>query len=181
MNFRLWMAITSLGAILCGPAHATSLRIWSYDPANSETRHLAGALTFEIDKRLIFITVLRVLATEGDAKADVTPVDEKVLGRGGLNALIGSRALERDLYQIEPRFEGPAMIAALCPRSKRAWLVFGRLRANHDLRIHVLGDNGSADGAHLCATLDYTFHGDWKLPNDAKFDTRIIDRPQFPQ
>ncbi len=167
--------------LLSGVAHANSLRIWSYDAANADTRHQAGALTFEIDKHLIFTKVLRVLATEGQAKADVTPADEKVLGRGGLTAVIGNRALERDLYQIEPRDEGPAMIAALCPKSKRAWLAFGRLRAYHDLRIRVLGDDGAGNGAHLCTTLEYSFHGEWKLPNEARFDTRIVQQPQFPK
>jgi hypothetical protein len=181
MRARLGLALLAALASLGGVARATSLRIWSYDPANAETRHTAGALTFEFRKQLMFTTVLRVLATEGEAKADVIPVDEKVLGRGGLTALIGSRAPERDLYQIEPEDEGPAMIAALCPKSRRAWLAFGRMRANHDLRIQVLGDDGAGHGAHLCATLNYTFHGEWKLPNDARFDTRLVAQPQFPK
>ena len=180
---RSLKSVSLVGALLLlsAVAHANSLRIWSYDAANADTRHQAGALTFEIDKHLIFTKVLRVLATEGQAKADVTQVDERVLGRGGLTALIGNRALERDLYQIEPRDEGPAMIAALCPKSKRAWLAFGRLRAYHDLRIRVLGDDGAGNGAHLCTTLEYSFHGEWKLPNEAKFDTRIVEQPQFPK
>jgi hypothetical protein len=73
------------------------------------------------------------------------------------------------------------MVAALCPKSQRAWLAFGRLRAYHDLRIRVLGDDGAGHDAHLCATLDYTFHGEWKLPNDTRFDSRIVEHSQFPQ
>lgn len=182
MTRRGDLAALALAALaICAPARASSLHIWSYDPANADTRSAAGALTFEFNRRLVFTTVLRVLATEGEAKADVAPADEKVLGRGGLTALIGPRAFERDLYRIEPRDEGAAMIAALCPNSQRAWLAFGRLRANHDLRIYVLGDGGAGRDAHLCKTLDYTFHGEWKLPSDAKFDTRLVDRPQFPR
>jgi hypothetical protein len=180
---RRELAICSAGMaiLIAGASHATSLHIWSYDPANAETRHVAGALTFEFDRRLVFTKVLRVLATEADVKAEVTPADEKALGHGGLAALIGPRAMERDLYQIQPLDEGPAMIAALCPNSRRAWLDFGRLRANHDLRIHVLGDDPDGKGVHLCKTLEFTFHGEWKLPSDATFDTRLIDRPQFPR
>jgi hypothetical protein len=163
-----------------GWARAATMHLWSYDPANAETRHAAGALTFEFDRRLVFTKVLKVLATEADVKAEVTPVDEKVLGRGGLSGLIGPHATERDLYQIQSLDEGPAMIAALCPGSRRAWLAFGRLRANHDLRIYVLGDDADGKSAHLCKTLDFTFHGEWKLPSNTTFDTRLVERPQFP-
>jgi hypothetical protein len=45
----------------------------------------------------------------------------------------------------------------------------------------ALGDDGAGNGAHLCTTLDYTFHGEWKLPNEARFDTRIVAQPQFPK
>jgi hypothetical protein len=163
------------------PAHAGSLHIYSYDPANSDTRHSAGALTFEFNRRLVFTTILRVMATEGDAKAEVRPASERDLGPGGLTALIGPHALERDLYEVEPQDEGSAMIAALCPQSHRAWMAFGHIRANHDLRIYVLGDGASSGAAKLCKTLDYTYHGEWKGPSGPPISPGIIEPPQFPQ
>ena len=176
------------GLLLCAAvvmpeasARANSLHIYSYDPANAETRHTAGALTFEFNRHLVFTTILRVLATEGEAKAEVLPVSEQVLGRGGLSALIGTRAIERDLYEIQPQDEGVAMIAALCPNAHRAWLAFGRLKANHDLRIYVLGDSTPGAPAKLCRTLEYSFHGEWRMPSDARIDPGLVAPPQFPR
>jgi hypothetical protein len=163
------------------PAYGGSLHIYSYDPANSDTRHSAGALTFEFNRRLVFTTILRVMATEGDAKAEVRQASERDLGPGGLTALIGPHAVERDLYEVEPQDEGSAMIAALCPDSHRAWMAFGHIRANHDLKIYVLGDGPTSGSARLCKTLDYTFHGEWKGPSGPPISPGLIEPPQFPQ
>ncbi len=164
---------------LAGPAHASTLRIFSYDPSDAETRHAAGAVTFEFNQRLVFTTVLRVLATEGQASADLKPAKDEALGRGGLTALIGG-APERDLYEVLPSGDGPAMIAAFCPGARRAWMAFGRLRANRDLRVFVLGDTAAGAPAHLCRTLAFDFHGEWRLPPGARFDERQLERPKFP-
>jgi hypothetical protein len=172
-----WILAAAAGA----PAYCSSLHIYSYDPANSDTRHSAGALTFEFNRRLVFTTILRVMATEGDAKAEVRVANERDLGPGGLTALIGPHALERDLYEVEPQDEGTAMIAALCPQSHRAWMAFGHIRANHDLKIYVLGDGPNNGSARLCKTLDYTFHGEWKGPSGPPLTPGAIEPPQFPQ
>ncbi|MEO8926541.1 MAG: hypothetical protein ABI306_05195 [Caulobacteraceae bacterium] len=179
---RLLAFLAAAVAVALAPAaHATTLRIFSYDPADSETRHAAGAVTFEFNQRLIFTTVRRVLATEGQASADLKPASEAALGRGGLSPLIGARAPERDLYEVQPGAEGSAMIAAFCPGARRAWMAFGRLRANQDLRVFVLGDNPAGGGARLCQTLAFSFHGEWRLPPGAKFDERQLEHPRFPR
>ena len=170
-----------MAAGLYAPAYCGSLHIYSYDPANSDTRHSAGALTFEFNRRLVFTTILRVMATEGDAKAEVRAASERDLGPGGLTALIGPRASERDLYEVEPQEEGSAMIAALCPQSHHAWMAFGHIRANHDLRIYVLGDGPVSGSARLCKTLDYTYHGEWSAPSGPPINPGIVQPPQFPQ
>lgn len=162
-----------------GGAHAAT-RMFSYDPANSETRRSAGALTFQFTQKLVFTTVLNVRATEGQATAVLKPADEKVLGRGGLSALIGG-APERDLYEVQPAEDGAALTSAFCPGAKRAWMAFGRLRPNRDLRVFVLGDDAQGVAAHLCRTFDFTFHGEWRLPPGAKFDERQLERRQFPK
>jgi hypothetical protein len=175
------LLVAAMLGCLGASANAANLHIYSYDPADPETRAAAGALTFEFNRRLVFTTVLRVLATEADAKAEVIPANERVLGPGGLTPLIGPHAIERDLYEIEPKEEGAAMIAALCPSSHRAWLAFGRLKVNHDLRIFVLGDNPATGSAKLCRTLAYSFHGEWAVPSDQKIDPGIVEPPQFPR
>ncbi len=181
MRWTTGLLALMVTAGLHAPAHCGSLHMYSYDPANSETRNSAGALTFEFKRRLVFTTILRVMATEGDAKAEVRPANEHDLGPGGLTALIGPRAIERDLYEVEPLEEGSAMIAALCPQSRRAWMAFGHIRANHDLRIYVLGDGPGAGSASLCKTLDYTYHGEWSAPGGPPVNPGIVQPPKFPQ
>ena len=175
----LTLAIVALAA--AASADAAALRIFSYDPADSDTRHAAGAVTFEFNQRLMFTTVLRILATEGQASADLKPAKEEALGRGGLSALIGAGAPERDLYEVLPTGDGPAMVAAFCPGARRAWMAIGRLRENRDLRVFVLGDSPAGGPAHLCRTLAFNFHGEWRLPPGAKFDERQLERPRFPR
>jgi hypothetical protein len=181
MKWRTGLLALMMAAPLGAPAYCDSLHIYSYDPANSDTRHSAGALTFEFNRHLVFTKILRVMATEGDAKAEVRPASDHDLGPGGLTALIGPRAIERDLYEVEPQEEGSAMISALCPESHRAWMAFGHIRANHDLRIYILGDGPNAGSAKLCRTLDYTFHGEWKGPSGPPISPGIVEPPQFPQ
>src|SRR5665213_4595182 len=113
-------------ACLAGAARADSIRLYSYDPANAETRAAAGALTFEFKQRLIGTTMLSVRATEAQATAYLRPARERALGPGGLSPLIGSKANERDLYEVQSKGDGAALISAFCPGAKRAWMVFGQ-------------------------------------------------------
>lgn len=166
---------------ISGAADAGALRIWSYDPANAETRRAAGRLTFEFSQRLIFTTMLRVLATDAQATAELTPAKETALGAGGLARLIGPTAPQRDLYEIEGKAQGEAMIAAMCPGAQRGFLAFGRMRLYRDLRVFVLGENAGVGQARLCRTLDFNFHGDWRPPPGTKFDERQLERPLFPR
>lgn len=161
-----------------GSAEA-AMRMFSYDPANAETRRSAGALTFQFTQKLVFTKVLNVRATEGQATAELRPADERDLGRGGLSALTGS-APERDLYAVQPTEDGAALVSAFCPGARRGWMAFGRLRLYRDLRVLVLGDGAAGAPAHLCRTLDFTFKGEWRLPPGAKFDERQLERRQFP-
>jgi len=176
---RVLLAAATVVALAL-PAHAAALRIFSYDPADNDTRHAAGAVTFEFNQHLVSTTVLRMLATEGQASADLKPAKEAALGRGGLSALIGTGAPERDLYEVQASADGPAMIAAFCPGARRAWMALGRLKANRDLRVFVLGEDAPGATARLCRTLAFNFHGEWRLPPGARFDERQLERPKFP-
>ena len=172
-----------LAALLClafaGEARA-GMRMFSYDPANAETRHAAGGLTFQFRQKLVFTTILNLRSTMGQATAYLAPADEKALGVG-LSKLIGDNAPERDLYEVKPDAEGAALIAAFCPGSQRAYMSFGRLRANRPLRVHVLGDTPAGGPAHLCRTLDFNFHGEWQLPKDGQqVQQSDLKRPRFP-
>jgi hypothetical protein len=161
---------------LAGPARA-AVRVFSYDPVDDATRRVAGDLTFRFRQRLIFVTVLNIISTEGRAQADLKPADDKVLGHGGLSRLIGDNAPERDLYEVEPSDEGAEMIHAFCPGSARAWLAFSRMTEARPLRVQVIGDNPAGGPARLCHTLDFNFHGEWKLPSGPGVPERDLLQP----
>ncbi len=162
-----------------GGAHAANRRMFSYDPANEATRNLAGGLTFEFDQHLFSTHLLRIRATEGQATAELKGADEGRLGHGGLDAAAGGKPAERDLYEILPKEEGAVMIQALCPGAAQAWLAVDRLRANQDLRVLVISRAKDAP-AKLCQTLDFTYHGEWRLPPGQSIDPRTVHQPHFP-
>jgi hypothetical protein len=172
----LWLALLALAS--ASPA-AAAIRLFSYDPADAATRASSGALTFQFRQTLTFIRVQNVRATEGEAKAELRPADQGSLGPGGLGRVIGD-APERDLYEVLPTDEGDALTKALCPGSRHAWMAFGHLRANANLRVFVLGDNPKTGQARRCQTLAFSFHGEWKLHDDRPFDQRLVDRPLVP-
>jgi hypothetical protein len=180
MKPRLTLALAAtLGVGLASTADA-AVRTFSYDAANDLTRRTAGGLTFDFTQRLVFIRVLRVRATEGRATAELRPAGEEALGRGGLSALIGADAREHDLYEIDPRSEGADMIHAFCPGSSRGWLAFGHVAPYHDLRVRVLGDDPKGGPARVCATLDFSWRGEWKLPAGQSPRMRDMLEPSFP-
>lgn len=169
-----------LGGAPASAAPLTTVRMFAYDPGNDETRRVAGPLTFEFQQRLVFTTLLKIRSTEAQATAVVTPADDKALGRGGLTALIGANAPERDLFAIKDEAEGAAMISAFCPGSTHAWVAIGRIRANRDLRVHIIGDGPQPGQAHLCHTLDFYFHGEWKTEVPFEVNPAEVKKPHFP-
>ena len=149
---------------LAGPA-AAAKHVYSYDSATPLTRKMTeNGLTFVFDKGLMSQRVLKLIETHDVGQADLKPASEHDLGPGGLSALIGSEAHERDLYEITANGDGIALRRALCRGSDRAWLAFGRLKVGEDLRIQALGHDPVTGSIRLCMTLDYSFHGEWTLP-----------------
>jgi hypothetical protein len=128
---------------------------------------------------LMSTKLLRIRATEGQATAELKAAPQDVVGRGGLSPLIGSQAIERDLYEIQPAEDGSAMISAFCPGARRAWLAFGRLKASQNLTVHVLGADAGGR-ARLCRTLEFAFHGEWRLPPGPAKDPDRLPEPHFP-
>jgi hypothetical protein len=176
---RLAAALAGALALAAG-ARADSLRLYSYDPADAATRTAAGPLTFTFKKGLLRNTVLNLRSTEAPATAYLRRADEHVLGPGGLDRVIGARAPERDFYEVEGAEQGEALVAAFCPGARRAWMAFGGLRLNRDLRVLVIGAPAAGGAAKLCRTLQFTFHGEWRLPPGRQMDPRELERPRFP-
>ncbi|HWF01456.1 MAG TPA: hypothetical protein VG248_16770 [Caulobacteraceae bacterium] len=178
-----WASVAALAAIsvlASTAARAASLHLYSYDPADQPTREASGGLTFEVRKGLMHSTVLSLMATEAKASAPLRKVDAGALGRGGLAAALGPAPAERDIYQVVAKDEGPALISALCPGSKRAWLAFGVVRFDGDLKVDVIGDQAGRP-VRLCRTLAFNFHGEWTAPATSRLvRERDLPHGRFP-
>jgi hypothetical protein len=150
--------------LLAGGAVAAT-HIYSYDPADAATRDAAGPLTFQVHKPLIGpARLLNLRSTVAAADADLKPATARDLGPGGLAALVGPRAAERQIYEIAPTDQGAALISALCPGAKRAWMAFSGLGFNEPLKVAVMGAAAAPSKTRLCRTLAYDFHGEWSGP-----------------
>jgi hypothetical protein len=164
LKIRSAFAAAGLALIATSPAMAAK-HVYSYDSVTPITRKMTeNGLTFVFDKSLLNQRVMRLIETHDVGQADLKPAPEHDLGPGGLTALIGREAHERDLYEIAPRGDGIALIHALCRGSDRAWLAFGKLKLGEDLRVQALGHDPATGTTRLCMTLDYSFHGEWALP-----------------
>lgn len=172
-------AAALLAVSLAGPARADTMHLYSYDPADAETRHAAGPLTFTFRKGLLHTTVLNLRSTEATATAYLHPADEKALGPGGLARALGPEPAERALYKVEPAEEGAALISAFCPGAARAWMAFGPLKLNRDLTVRVIGAP-AVGPAKLCRTLRFSFHGEWLLPPGRSIDPRMLEHGRYP-
>jgi len=167
-NERIWGVMLALVLAAPGAAQAGQ-RIFSYDPITPVTKTLAeGGFTFVFDDGMLRgQRVKTLLSSHAPAEAKLKPASEKELG-AGLDALAGKRVESRDLYEILPEGEGAPLIRAACPGSDRAWLAFGELRRIDDLRVEAFGRYAAggpdAGKVHHCATLDFSWKGEWKLP-----------------
>ena len=140
-------------------------RIFSYDPVSASADTLAhGGLTFVFRKQMLGGTrVLKVLSTSDKGTAALKPASEKDIPPG-LDALVGHKVGERDLYEILPEGQGLPLIRAACEYSNRGWLAFGQLKSGKNLVIHAIGANERSGRIHLCASMEFSWHGEWKLP-----------------
>ncbi len=179
MTLRATFVTLAAVGVLATPADAARVRLFSYDPTTSETRETSGGLTFQFAQHLLSVKLLRVFATEGQASADLKYVNESTLGPAGLGSVIGKRAEERALYQVAPGREGEALIRAFCPGSDRAWMAFGKIKANQDLRVYVLGSTAGAT-AHVCHQLDFAYRGEWRGLQGQKVNPNTFAAPRDP-
>jgi hypothetical protein len=162
---RRIVAATLLAAAFAAGGAGAETRVYSYDSETPVTQKMTeGGLTFVFKKSLMSTRVLSILETNDIGAADLRPADPRVLGSGGLEALLGRDAHEHDLYEITMAKDGKALTRALCRGSDRAWLVFGPLKMDQALRVHALGHDPATGKTRLCVTLDYAFHGQWALP-----------------
>ena len=161
------------------PSLADSFHLYSYDPADTVTREAAGPLTFAFRRGLLHTTLINLRSTEAEASAPLKPAGAGV-APGWERTLAQAGTTSRDLYEVESTDEGAALISAFCPGDHRAWMAFGPMKLNADLRIDVLGQASTDRPARLCRTLRFTFHGEWRLPPGRSIDPRDLEHPRFP-
>jgi hypothetical protein len=165
MKPPLRLAVAVLAPIaVAGAAQAATMHLYSYDPADDSAKQAAGPVTLQVRQGLFSVTVLNLRSTVAQATADLSPADARALGGGGLAALVPPGGDERSLYEVAKKDEGPELVSALCPGASRAWLAFGKVGMDRDLKIAVIG---AAPGkpAHLCHVLSYNFRGEWRAPS----------------
>jgi hypothetical protein len=164
MRLSLRLALAVLAPIaVAGATRAATMHLYSYDPADAAAKGAAGPVTLQVRQGLFHTTVLNLRSTVAQATADLIPADARALGSGGVAAVVPPGGDERDLYAVQKKDEGPELVSALCPGASRAWLAFGKVGMDRDLKIAVIGA-ASGKPAHLCHVLAYSFHGEWRAP-----------------
>jgi hypothetical protein len=152
-------------AAAAGPAFAAD-RMYSYDPASPDAKRLTGrGLTFIFEQGLMKSRAKRILATAVSARAELKAIGDGVLGKGGRAAVAGED-FPGQLYEVDPKqAQGRVFIRAWCPGSTRLWMAIGRFDRVTPLSVVALGEDPAAPGqAKVCARMEFSFHGEWKLP-----------------
>lgn len=166
---------------LAGPAVAAAKRMVTYDSASPAAKRLTGAgLTFVFTKSLMRTRILAVRATA--VPVGVVP---HLSGDGAVNrkldSLMGEDAGNGTLYEIDPdAAEGKVMIQAFCPGSRKGWLAIGGIAFRRDMRVHAFGDDPASGEPRLCAVMDFSWRGEWRMPGPVNPGvTQRVFRPDY--
>jgi hypothetical protein len=167
-------------------AHAET-RMFSYDPISPDAKRLTGAgLTILFEPRLAGRQ-----ADQGAGHRRAGPGLAEATAARRISVPAAWRAMDgvdadASLYEVDDKTaQGKIYVRAFCPGSKRLWLSFSTIAMRRDLRIQAFGDDPKAarsEGPRLCGTLDFTYRGEWRLPNDRRPDPMSdwTDSPQHP-
>jgi hypothetical protein len=161
-------------------AEAAVKRMVTYDSASPEAKRLTGAgLTFVFTKSMMRTRVLAVRATAVPVGVVPRPLNDGDTVRK-LDGLMGEDRGSGALYEIDPAAaEGKVMIQAFCPGSKEGWLAIGPFAHGRALRVHAFGADAAGE-PRLCATMDFAWHGEWRMPNTNTSDiTARVMRPDY--
>jgi hypothetical protein len=167
-----------LALTLAAGAARAELRQFSYDAANEETIASSGPVTLLVSQSMFGTHLVKISSTVAKATADLRREDAGALGRGGWQE--ATDGVERDLYRILPADEGADFTSALCPGSKQAWLALTPVKYGRNVRMVVIGDDPAGGGVRRCRTLEFQFHGEWRLPQGNPPATEDNAPPSFP-
>lgn len=166
--------------VAAGPSTAAVKRMVTYDSASPQARQLTGAgLTFVFTKSLMRQRVLAVRATAVAVGVIPEPLRDSAVIRT-LDGLMGEDAGTGALYAIDPdKAEGKVMIQAFCPGATKGWLAISPIAHNRNLRVHAFGAD-AAGQSRLCAVMDFTWRGEWRMPNPNTSDvTARVMAPDY--
>ncbi len=158
-------------ALFAAGAASAETRMFSYDPISPDAKRLTGAgVTILFNQGFMGASrPIKVMATGVPAEARLKDGREKDLGPGGLKAMDGVDD-DASLYEVDAKAaQGKIYVRAFCPGSTRLWLSFSTIAIRHDLRIQAFGDDPKATPesggkARVCGILDFTYRGEWRLP-----------------
>jgi len=158
-------AVAALILAVAAPAWAAAKRMVSYDSASPAAKRLTGAgLTFVFTRSMLRTRILAVRATAVPVGIVPRPSTDGAVNRK-LDALMGEDAGTGALYAIDPDVqEGRVMVQAFCPGSKTGWLSISPIAFRRDLRVHAFGDDPATGEPRLCAVMDFSFRGEWRMP-----------------
>ena len=173
------LAVLAIAAS-AAPAQAADKRMVSYDSASADAKRLTGAgLTFVFTRQFFQTRILAVRATA--VPVGVIPkASRDADANRAIDALSGEDRGRGEIYEIDAeKAEGKVMIQAFCPGSTRGWLAIGAVNSRKPLRVRAFGDD-QAGGVKLCATMDFTWRGEWQLPKPKGGNTRqAVFRPDY--
>ncbi|MES2033417.1 MAG: hypothetical protein V4466_04520 [Pseudomonadota bacterium] len=173
-------ALTLALAAATPAAQAATKRMVTYDSASPDAKRLTGAgLTFVFTKSMMRTRILAVRATAVPVGVIPRPLNDGGTVRK-LDVLMGEDRGSGTLYEIDPAAaEGKVMIQAFCPGAKSGWLAVGPFAHGRDLRVHAFGAEPGGE-PRLCATMDFAWHGEWRMPNTNSSDiTARVNRPDY--
>ena len=182
--FRLFRTVAAAVLVLsasAAPAWAAQKRMVTYDSASPTAKKLTGAgLTFVFTKSWMRTRILAVRATAVPVGVIPHLSTDGAVNRK-LDTLMGDDGGKGTVYAIDPKAaEGKVMVQAFCPGSSRGWLAIGTIAHMRDLRVHAFGDDPTTGEPRLCAVMDFSFRGEWRMPGPAGVGvTDRVFKPSF--
>jgi hypothetical protein len=174
------LAAAAATVMIAAPAQAASKRMVTYDSASPDAKRLTGAgLTFVFTRQFFQTRILAVRATAVPVGVIPRPSRDGEANRA-MDALMDANAGRGEIYEIDPeKAEGKVMIQAFCPGSTKGWLAIGGVNDRKPLRVYAFGDDASG-GIRKCAAMDFTWRGEWQLPQPKGGDTKAaVFRPDY--
>lgn len=177
---RFAFVTTAFALLAAVPAHAADKGMVSFDAESPKARELTGeGLTFSYEKGLLRTRVTAVRATAVPVGVTVKPLtDGRLIEK--MDRLAGENARLGTLYTISDAQDAQVMIQAFCPGSKTGWLSIGPIRHAEPLRVLAFGDDPGTGDPKLCATMDFQFRGEWRMPKTNTADpTDTVFAPDY--